>query len=1052
MRARHALARAAFASASLVLLLIIASPVQGASESAEQQPRLDSLTRSGATVAFHRETGAVRFIGTRPGQPIARPSGLTSAATPASVARAFLDSQGKAFGLESQERELQLNSIGSASAGRSSVRFQQLHEGVPVLGGELVVNLDREKNVLSAGGEVLPSPDVSVEPQVTIEEAQATAIAAVAKARSVAAATLQASKLGLWIYDSRIMGGPGLDRPTLVWRMDVVGEGGGRPIEEFVLVDAQLGNVALSFDQLNEAKSRQICDANNTTSNVPCSSPVRSEGGAPSAIQDVNNAYDFSGNTYDFYASLGRDSIDDAGMTIKSTTRYCVSGYPCPYANAYWTGQYQQMVYGQGYASADDVVAHELTHGVTDFTSNLFYYYQSGAINESISDVLGELIDLTYGTDDPADRWLMGEDLSIGAIRDMENPPAFGDPDRMNSPIYTADSSEGDAGGVHTNSGVGNKAAFLMTDGGTFNSVTVSGLGTNKVARIFYEVDANLLTSASDYADLYVALQQACTNLVGTAGITAANCAQVLNAANAVEMDESPTNAPNPEAPVCPAGQVPQNLYTDDIEADSPAWAPITRAGSNAWDIGNSYATSGTQHLYGGDPDYEVDSAFAMMTDVTLPAGSTPYLHFKHAFGFEDEATTAFDGGVVEYSTNSGTDWTDAGSLFTDNGYNGAVYSGNPLGARDAFVRESNGYISSRANLGSLAGQDVRFSFRIGTDFMVADYGWFIDDVRIYTCVSSGNHTPVANAGGPYSISEGQALQLNGSGSSDADAGDTLTYAWDVNGDGLYNDGVAGATPNVSWSTLGARGLGDGPASVQMRLRVTDPHSASNTATVTLTLNNAVPTAGIAGPTSATVGQSGTWTFSATDVSTADQAGAFSYEIDWNGDGGANQVIIGDNSENVAHTYTAAGTMNIRATAIDKDGGRSVIAIHTVSVTAQGGGDDGGSGDRTGSGTSSNGKITMAKLGKKIFARAHAKKVKLTIKFAPKSKKFNFLLQIKKGKKWLKVRALNRTGSFLGKKTMTVKSFFGSKGVKKGSYRLKLTADANSRLLSFRVT
>ncbi|MFL5804413.1 MAG: hypothetical protein ACJ8CR_22055, partial [Roseiflexaceae bacterium] len=93
---------------------------------------------------------------------------------------------------------------------------------------------------------------------------------------------------------------------------------------------------------------------------------------------------------------------------------------------------------------------------------------------------------------------------------------------------------------------------------------------------------------------------------------------------------------------------------------------------------------------------------------------------------------------VVEYSTDGGTSWQDAGPLFEANGYNGSISSGsNPLNGRQAFVGESNGYISSRLNLSTLQGQSVRFRFRIGTNSTlntINDYGWFIDDVRIYTC------------------------------------------------------------------------------------------------------------------------------------------------------------------------------------------------------------------------------------------------------------------------------------------------------------------------------
>jgi len=110
---------------------------------------------------------------------------------------------------------------------------------------------------------------------------------------------------------------------------------------------------------------------------------------------------------------------------------------------------------------------------VTDFSSSLFYYQQSGAINESMSDVFGEYIDLTNtdGNDTAAVRWQIGEDVpGFGAIRNMADPTIFGDPDRMLSPFYANDPSEGDAGGVHLNSGVGNKAGYLMVDGGSFNA------------------------------------------------------------------------------------------------------------------------------------------------------------------------------------------------------------------------------------------------------------------------------------------------------------------------------------------------------------------------------------------------------------------------------------------------------------------------------------------------------------------------------------------------------------------------------------------------------
>src|SRR5690606_1950634 len=97
---------------------------------------------------------------------------------------------------------------------------------------------------------------------------------------------------------------------------------------------------------------------------------------------------------------------------------------------------------------------------------------------------------------------------------------------------------------------------------------------------------------------------------------------------------------------------------------------------------------------------------------------------------------SAIDGGVVEYSINGGTSWQDAGALFSENGYPGAIANGfgNPLSGRDAFVGEAYGYTASRLDLSSLAGENVRFRFRIGTDASADDYGWIIDDISIYSC------------------------------------------------------------------------------------------------------------------------------------------------------------------------------------------------------------------------------------------------------------------------------------------------------------------------------
>jgi Zn-dependent metalloprotease len=744
----------------LLFLICFLLPLSAQAENIKADPsllkQLKQITSDRADIAYHSKTGYVRFMGTDLQNPI--PTGLPSDAAPEDAARAFLSTYGKLFGITNQKQELAVMREKTIDGNRSFVRFQQKHNGIPVLGGELNVQTDAGKNIVSANGKVLPGLSVDVTPKISAADAIEKAIAVVAKTHSIDASELSASSPELWIYNP-IMLKPARNFNSLVWRMDVT-PNRLLPIRELVLVDAHTGIVALHFNQIDTVLNRAIYDCANNPACVLPGTLNRSEGGALSAITEVNRAYNYSGDTYNFYwNNHARDSIDGAGMQMRSTTRYCPL-CPTPYQNAFWNGS--QMVYGAGYV-LQDVAGHEITHGVTDIESRLFYYYQSGAINESLSDVWGEFIDLTYaddGSDLAGVRWLIGEDLSGGAIRSMSNPPVYGDPDRIGSTNYTCDTNEQDAGGVHTNSGVNNKAAYLMVDGGTFNGYTVTALGITKVAKIYYEAQTNLLLSASDYNDLYNALIQACTNLIGTSGITAADCVEVTDAVNAVQMNGQPAFCSATEATLCPTGS-PNNLFFDNLEnTTSGNWAAGAISGSNGWyypqnpnaiaGFDATYATSGQYNFWGYNRDTIADYYIRMTSNIPLPTGSTLYMHFNHAYGFEDDATYAYDGGVFEYSTNSGSTWNDAGSSFISiNGYNGAITiaGDNPLGGRNAFVRESNGYISSRFDISSLAGQqNVRFRFRIGTDSSVDDYGWFIDDIRIYTCVTTTS-PPTAPSG-----------------------------------------------------------------------------------------------------------------------------------------------------------------------------------------------------------------------------------------------------------------------------------------------------------------
>ena len=417
------------------------------------------------------------------------------------------------------------------------------------------------------------------------------------------------------------------------------------------------------------------------------------------------------------------------------------------------------MVYGAGYASADDVVGHELTHGVTDYESQLFYYMQSGALNESLSDIWGEYIDQTNGkgNDSSGVRWLMGEDVPGGAIRNMSNPPQFGDPDRVGSSKYWCDLR--DDGGVHINSGVPNKATFLMTDGGSFNGKTVAPLGLEKTVRIWYRMATLTLTSGGEFQDAYDLLPQACSDLAagGVAGITAADCQQVRNAVDATQMNLQPAACAATDAPVCAANEQASVVYSENFENQGltqSRWTSTAAVGPISWYYPQTvnpfdltdlhYGSSGLWHLW-GTRDEVSDSSMEMTAGATVPSTGKPYMRFKHAYEFEYDPGQYYDGGVLEYSANGGP-WTDAGSLMLENAYDGTINSPvapyNPLKGRQGYRAVSWGYQATRLNLATLKGKNVRFRWRLGTDSGTAWYSWFVDDVQVYTCTLAPTPTP----------------------------------------------------------------------------------------------------------------------------------------------------------------------------------------------------------------------------------------------------------------------------------------------------------------------
>ncbi|NMF62146.1 M4 family metallopeptidase [Brasilonema octagenarum] len=246
---------------------------------------------------------------------------------------------------------------------------------------------------------------------------------------------------------------------------------------------------AVNFGVSPGQKRRTIYDAKNTEQ-LP-GVLVRSEGDPPSQDPAVNEAYDAAGATYDLFKEIfERNSVDDKGLRLDSTVHYNVK-----YDNAFWNGD--QMVYGDGdgemfqsFTKCIDVIGHELTHGVTQHEAGLIYFGESGALNESFSDVFGSLVKQRVKNQaaDQAD-WIIGEGLltlktkGVG-IRSMKAPgTAYDDPvmGKDPQPAHMKNKYTGtdDNGGVHINSSIPNLAFYLA-------AMEIGGYAWEKAGKIWY--------------------------------------------------------------------------------------------------------------------------------------------------------------------------------------------------------------------------------------------------------------------------------------------------------------------------------------------------------------------------------------------------------------------------------------------------------------------------------------------------------------------------------------------------------------------------------------
>ena len=304
--------------------------------------------------------------------------------------------------------------------------------------------------------------------------------------------------------------------------------------------------------------------------------------------------------TYDFYnVKFSRNSIDGNGFRLLSYVHYDVN-----FANAFWDGT--EMTYGDGDGgnytpfTALDVTGHEISHGLTEFTSGLNYAYESGAMNESFSDCMGNSI-RHYGKPAASINWLIGDEISSSPFRSMSNPNAYGDPDTYQGNNWATGAA--DNGGVHSNSGVMNHWFYLLTEGGTGtndngDAYTVSGLGIDAAAAICFRMNTVYLVPTSQYADARSYSIQAAIDLYGPC---TNEVVQTANAWHAVGVG----NAFTP-------GVTSDFLAPVTVFCSAPASVTFSNQSSNAgtftWDFGDGGTSSlvNPTHMYTSYGTYNV--------------------------------------------------------------------------------------------------------------------------------------------------------------------------------------------------------------------------------------------------------------------------------------------------------------------------------------------------------------------------------------------------------------------------------------------------------------
>ena len=607
-------------------------------------------------------------------------------------------------------------------------RFRQTVNNVPVWEGEAIVHLRADGAVSTVTDALKEAIAVNTEPNLSEKDAYNLAVENYRGRSPLGGAD---HKIQLFVYR-------GTERDHLVYRVETPRiTGKGDPSAPVVFIDAHTGEKVFEYDNLQTGTGSSLYSGTVSISTTSSAGTFYMEdttrrmgtfnmnstgnestgtGGTQSRYTDTDDnwnttvqragvdAHYGAAQTFDYYQAVhSRNGIN--GSSGPGTTTSAVGAIPLVvsrvhfgtsgrYNNAFWYNN--QMSYGDGDGTTFtplttiDVAGHEMTHGVTEYTANLTYANESGALNEATSDIFGAMVELrTDGGTVTTNTWLIGEDCYTpgtagDALRSMSSPFTYGDPDHY-SIRYTGTA---DSGGVHTNSGIANQAFFLMAAGGTnrVSGIAVTGIGANPAERIWYRALTTYMTASTNFAAARTATINAADDIFGAGSTQATGVAQSWCAVGVGACPGTPTPTPTPGSNL---------LVNGGFETSLSPWVA---SGTGALYTANGAGPqAGTGYISFGGGNNRTGQTYQTVSIPTTATGTlTFYLNVTSA---ETTTSTQYDKLFVEVRNTAGT------LLATP-----ATYSNLNK------VASSTAYTLRTLNLAAYKGQTVRFQFRTTND------------------------------------------------------------------------------------------------------------------------------------------------------------------------------------------------------------------------------------------------------------------------------------------------------------------------------------------------